>query len=147
MTITGIGERKADMFGEGILDALRRYSEGARATALPAKKSAPAIETLQLLAQGKSPEEVAQIRGRQLGTVMSAVVALVENGDIDFQPSWIDPNKLAVIEAACNRAGVDKVDRLKPLKDVLPPEVTYDEIRLVLAYLRKGIAQKKSVPA
>jgi len=147
LTITGIGERKAAMFGQGILGALRKFKEGARASALPVKKSAPAIETLQLLAQGKSPEEIAQIRGRQLATVVSGVVTLVENGDIDFQPSWIEPNKLAVIEAACNREGVDKVDRLKPLKDVLPPEITYDEIRLVLAHLRKVVAQKKSVPA
>jgi len=147
MNITGIGERKAEMFGQGILSAIQRYEEGARAEALPVKKSAPALETLQLLAQGKSPAEIAEIRGRQLGTVISAVVALVEKGDIDFRPSWIDPNKLAVIEAACNRAGLDKVDRLKPLKEVLPPEVTYDEIRLVLAHLRKGIAPNKSVPA
>jgi hypothetical protein len=33
------------------------------------------------------------------------------------------------------------------LKDVLPPEITYDEIRLVLAHLKRVQAQKKSVPA
>ena len=61
------------LYGQGILAALRRYREGARAAALPEKKTAPALETLQLLAEGKSFEEIAQIRGRQIATVVNAV--------------------------------------------------------------------------
>jgi ATP-dependent DNA helicase RecQ len=135
--ITGIGEKKAEIFGRSILSALENYREGARATAPAAKKSAPALETLQLLSQGQTLEEIAKTRGRQLGTVVSSVVALVENGDVEFQPAWIDRNKQAVIEAACSRMGLDKIERLRSLKDVLPPECTYDEIRLVLAHLRR----------
>jgi ATP-dependent DNA helicase RecQ len=129
------------------LAALERYREGSRASELPQKKTAPALETLSLLSQGKSLEEIAQIRGRQLRTVMSSVVALVESGDVEFQPAWIDRNKLAVIEAACKQVGLDKLERLKPLKDVLPPEITYEEIRLVLAWMRRALGQNKAVPA
>lgn len=145
MQITGIGERKADMYGNRILAALQSYRKGARAAALPEKKSAPAIETLSLLAEGKSLDEIATIRGRQLGTVVNAVAGLVERGDVEFSPEWIDKNKLAVIEAACARVDVAQLDRLKPLKDALPPEITYDEIRLVLARLRRE--KQKSIPA
>jgi ATP-dependent DNA helicase RecQ len=147
LTITGIGERKAATYGQEILAALQRYSVGARASALPKKKTAPALETLQLLSEGKTLEEIAQARGRQLGTVMNAVATLVEAGEVEFQPTWIDRSRLSVIEAACARAGVENIERLKPLKDVLPPEITYDEIRLVLAHLKRSQAQKKSVPA
>lgn len=136
-TITGIGERKAELFGREILAAIERYREGARASSVPQKKTAPAVETLSLISQGKTLQEIAQIRERQLATVVNAVAVLVESGAVDFNPDWIDPNKLAVIEAACHRAGVEKIERLKPLKDVLPPEVTYDEIRLVLSHLRR----------
>ena len=136
-TITGIGERKAELFGREILAAIQRYREGDRASAVPQKKTAPAVETLSLISQGKTLQEIAQIRERQLGTVINAVAALVEIGAVDFNPDWIDRNKVAVIEAACHRAGLEKIERLKPLKDVLPPEVTYDEIRLVLAHLRR----------
>src|SRR5262252_1186361 len=136
-TITGIGERKAEFFGREILEAIQRYREGARASAVTQKKTAPAAETLSLISQGKTLQEIAQIRERQLGTVINAVAALVEIGAVDFNPDWIDRNKVAVIEAACHRAGLEKIERLKPLKDVLPPEVTYDEIRLVLAHLRR----------
>jgi len=146
-TITGIGERKAEMFGQDILSALKRYQEGARAAALQ-RKTAPAIETLRLLAEGKTLEEIAQIRGRQLRTIVSAVADLVEQGEVEFCPDWIDRNKLSVIEAACSRVDLAQLERLRSLKDVLPPEVTYDEIRLVLARLRRADAVKKTeIPA
>jgi len=137
LNITGIGERKADLYGQGILSALRQYQEGARAAALPGKKTAPALETLQLLAEGKSFEDIARIRERQVSTVVNAVAGLVEKGELEFRPEWIDRNKLAVIEAACGSLGLERLERLKTLKDALPPEITYDEIRLVVARLRR----------
>ena len=142
LSITGIGERKADLYGQGILAALRQYHEGARPAAPPEKKTAPALETLQLLAEGKSFEEIARIRGRQISTVVNAVSGLVEKGDLNFRPEWIDRNKLAVIEAACASLGLERLERLKTLKDALPPEVTYDEIRLVVARLRREVGKK-----
>jgi ATP-dependent DNA helicase RecQ len=137
LTITGIGERKAYMYGQRILAALQRYREGTRAAALPQKKTAPARETLRLLEQGKSFEEIAQIRGRQIETVVKAVAGMVEKGELEFRPEWIDRNKLAVIEAACARVGLAQLERLRTLKDTLPPEITCDEIRLVVARLRR----------
>lgn len=144
-TISGIGERKAEMLGQDILAALRRFREGERASAPTEKKIAPALETLRLLQEGKSLQEIAELRERQLGTVVNTVATLVENRQLEFQPQWLDRNKLAVIEAACARAGLDNVTRLKPLKEVLPPEITYDEIRLVVAKLR--IEGGKNSPA
>ena len=140
LQITGIGERKAAAFGQQILEALSRFSNGARAAAPPVKKTAPAFETLSLLAAGKSFEEIAQIRGRQLATVVNAVANLVESGLLEFQQAWIDPTRQSVIEAACGQLGLE---RLKPLKDALPPEITFDEIRLVVARLRREQDGKK----
>jgi len=142
LAITGIGERKAEAFGEDLLAALARFAAGARATAAPEKKTAPAAETMQLLAAGRTFEQIAEIRGRQVSTVINAVAALVEKGLVEFQPAWIDRNRQSVIEAACAKLGMEY---LKPLKDVLPPEVTYDEIRLVVARLRR--AQTGAIPA
>jgi ATP-dependent DNA helicase RecQ len=138
LKITGIGERKAERYGPGILSALKRYREGARAAGLTEKKAAPALETLQLLAEGKSLEDIASIRGRQLSTVVNAVAGLVEKGEVEFRPEWMDRNKIAVIEAACTRLGFERLERLKPLKETLPPEITYDEIRLVVARMRRA---------
>src|SRR6202167_6259949 len=147
LSITGIGERKAEVYGKGILAALERYRGGARASAVPSseKKTAPALETMRLLVAGNSFEDIAKIRGRQLSTVVNAVANLVERGDLEFQPAWIDRNKQAVIEAACAKIGING---LKPLKDALPPEITYDEIRLVVARVRRELrVSKVDVPA
>ena len=137
LDITGIGERKADTYGSKILAAVRSFNDGARAESVPEKKAPPAVETLRLLEEGKTFEEIAQIRGRQVSTVVNAVAGLVETGQLKFRPEWIDRNKLAVIEAACAQLGPDQLDRLKPLKEALPPEITYEEIRLVVARIRR----------
>jgi len=143
--ITGIGERKAEVYGGGILAALERYGSGARASAAPEKITMPALETMRLLMAGNSFEDIAKIRGRQLSTVVNAVANLVERGDLEFEEAWIDRNKLAVIEAACARVGING---LRPLKDALPPEITYDEIRLVVARVRRELrVSKADVPA
>ena len=143
LSITGIGERKAEVYGKGILAALERYRGGARASTLLSseKKTAPALETMRLLAAGHGFEDIAKIRGRQLSTVVNAVANLVERGDLEFQAGWIDRNKQAVIEAACGKVGING---LKPLKDALPPEITYDEIRLVVARVRRELRVSKS---
>jgi len=148
LNITGIGERKADLYGKEILSALREYRDGARAAGLTEKKTAPALETLQLLTEGKSLEDIARIRGRQFSTVVNAVAGLVEKGEVEFRPEWMDRNKIAVIEAACRRLGLDRLERLKPLKETLPPEITYDEIRLVIARMRRESNENPSeIPA
>jgi len=144
LNITGIGERKAELYGKEILSALRQYREGARASGPAENRTAPALETLQLLAQGKSLEDIARIRGRQIATVVNAVAGLVEKGDLQFRPEWIDGHKRAVIEAACASLGLEGLERLKPLKDALPAEITYDEIRLVVARLRRDASRTKT---
>jgi ATP-dependent DNA helicase RecQ len=103
------------------------------------------LETMRLLVAGNSFEDIAKIRGRQLSTVVNAVANLVERGDLEFQAAWIDRNKQAVIEAACAKLGING---LKPLKDSLPREITYDEIRLVVARVRRELkVSKVDVPA
>lgn len=143
--ITGIGERKVAIYGKQILEAIDRYRQGARA-ALPEKKTAPKLETLQLLQAGKTFAEIATIRGRRLTTIIDTVAGLVERGELEFSAAWIDPSKLSVIEAACRQVD-PQIERLKPLKDALPPDVTYDEIRLVLARNRRQQDRKAETPA
>jgi len=145
LEISGIGERKAELYGRQILAALERFSGGARSNITLKQIPKPADETARLLAEGRTLEEIAQIRGRQLSTIVSAVAKLVEAGEIEFRVDWVSKEKQSVVEAACARLGLQW---LKPLKDVLPPEITYDEIRLVVARLRYAQSQSKAdVPA
>ncbi len=131
--ITGIGERKAEMYGRKILGALKRFGEGARA-AVADKKITPSEETILLLEQGKTLEEIAVIRGRRRSTIVSMVSDLVERGLVEFQESWVAEDRQRKIEDATAHLGLE---RFTPIKEVLPEDFTYDEIRLVVANLRR----------
>jgi ATP-dependent DNA helicase RecQ len=133
LSVSGIGERKAELYGRLILDVLRRFHDGARAAVMPEKRLKPTEETVRLLAEGRTLDEIARIRGRQRSTIVSMVSDLVERGEVEFQPGWVDQDRQARIEDACARLGLDK---LGPLKDFLPLEITFGEIRLVVARLR-----------
>ncbi len=143
LEVSGIGEKKAETYGREILAALERFRRGERAGGIqqPAK---PAEETLRLLTEGKTLEEIAQIRGRQVSTVVSAIANLVEAGLVEFRAEWVSKEKISVIEAACAKLGME---RLKALKDVLPPEISYDEIKLVVGKMRRGEVARKAIPA
>jgi ATP-dependent DNA helicase RecQ len=88
LMVSGIGERKAELYGRQILDALQRFSAGARSTS-PDRRITPSEETIGLIQEGKTLEEIATIRGRRLSTIVSMVSDLVERGLVDFQHGWV----------------------------------------------------------
>jgi ATP-dependent DNA helicase RecQ len=134
MNVMGFGEKKVKQFGAEILQELRRFEEGERAAASKKVAVSPAEETLKLLAEGKTLEEIAVARGRQLASVVSMISEMVERGEVEFRPEWIAAERLEKIREACGRLGVE---RLRPLKDDLPAEITFEEIKLVVALWRK----------
>src|SRR5271170_2020007 len=95
LEIPGIGERKAEVYGQAILNALEKFRKGERASSAESKAK-PADETLRLLGEGRTLEEIAQIRGRQVSTVVSAVANLVETGQVEFQAGWVSKEKQSV---------------------------------------------------
>jgi ATP-dependent DNA helicase RecQ len=139
--ISGFGVRKVDLYGKQILQALEQFRAGSRAATSTEPKSSPGVETLRLLLEGRSFEEIAKLRGRQLSTVMTTVAALVEAGELEFSSQWMAPEKQSQIEAICGKVGLDA---LRPIKDALPETITFDEIKLVVARLRWEAAAKDS---
>ncbi len=138
--ISGFGDKKVERYGKEVLAALQRFKEGARAsTDWHAKASRPAEETLQLLAEGRSFEEIAQIRGRKVSSVESLVADLIEAGDTEFRPEWLPAETYARIASAIQQFGKE---RLKPVKEALPESISYGQIRLVAAHLRRKDAGK-----
>jgi ATP-dependent DNA helicase RecQ len=136
--VIGIGERKAELYGRDILANFEAFRSGARAAAREVAQVSPAEETIRLLAEGKSFEEVAQIRGRQLSTVVNLVADLVEKGRLEYRIEWVGEENHRQAEEAVHRLGSQW---LKPLRDALPPEITWEQIRLVVAYVRRAAAR------
>lgn len=142
--ISGIGEKKCEMYGEEILEVFRRFASGERASKeWHARPSNPSLETKELLEEGHSFEEIAQIRGRKVSSVVVMVADLIEKGETDFKAQWVDAAKYKEIQEASERVGMEW---LKPIKDALPEGTSYDEIRLVVAHLRRqnGVNTKNS---
>jgi ATP-dependent DNA helicase RecQ len=133
MNVMGFGEKKVEKYGAEILLELRRFEEGEREAASKKVAVSPAEETLRLLAEGRTLEEIARARGRQLASVVSMVSEMVESGEVEFRPEWIAGERIEKIREACKLLGVE---RLRALKDALPAEITYEEIRLVAAHWR-----------
>ena len=134
LAITGIGERKARLYGPAILKALEAFRSGARAEKREQSSEAPSDATIRLLKEGRSFEEIAKRRDRRLNIVIDTVADLVERGRIEFDDQWITAAKQALITETIGRLGTD---RIKTIKDALPDDVTYGEIRLMVSKLKR----------
>jgi uncharacterized protein YpbB len=60
----------------------------------------------------------------------------VERGSVELHPDWVAQDPRTQIEAAARRLGHD---RLRPIKESLPAEITWEEIRLIVAHLRRAL--------
>ncbi len=133
LAVSGFGERKAELYGREIFAAFEAFRHGARAAARKTEQVSPADETIRLLAEGKSFEEIAEVRGRQVSTVVNMVADLVEKGRLEYRMEWVGEAVHDQISAAISRLGSQW---LKPLRDALHADITYDQIRLVVAHAR-----------
>ena len=132
--VSGFGDKKVERYGQDILNALQRFSKGERASSdWHAAAAKPREDTLQLLREGRTFEEIAQIRNRKVSSVVDLVGKLLEEGEVDFDPKWLSAERYAQIAAAIQQHGKE---RLKPVKEALPDGISYEEIRLVAAHLR-----------
>jgi ATP-dependent DNA helicase RecQ len=143
--ISGIGEKKCEMYGAEILQLFERFHRGERATKeWHARPSNPSLETLDLLRKGHTLAEIAALRGRKVSSVIALVADLIERGETEFQENWMLPERHDQIFQACAQVGTEW---LKPIKEALPEEVTYDEIHLVVAEFRhNNFSPKPSSP-
>jgi ATP-dependent DNA helicase RecQ len=132
--VSGIGERKAELYGREIFAAFEAFDQGARAAKRESAHDSPADETMRLLAEGKTFEQIAEIRGRKPSTVINMVADLVEKGRLDYRIDWVGEEDHRLIAEAISRIGSQW---LKPLKDALPERISYDQIRLGVAWARR----------
>jgi ATP-dependent DNA helicase RecQ len=135
LSVSGIGERKAELYGGEIFAAFEAFRKGARASAREAPKESPADETLRLLAEGKTFEEIAELRGRKPSSVVNMVADLIEKGRLEYRVDWVGEEHHRLIAEAIAKLGSQW---LKPLRDALPEAITYDQIRLGVAWARRA---------
>jgi ATP-dependent DNA helicase RecQ len=115
--VSGFGERKTVVYGSEILAVLDRFEKGARGSQIALPISSEARQTLRLLQNGHSLDELAKIRGVQRATIDRDAAELVEAGSLPFDTRWVPPETLEKIRKASEKAGLE---RLSPIKAILP---------------------------
>ena len=100
--------------------------------------------TWMLWEKGGTLEEIARKRGLTPWTITEHLVQLIDEGRSVDLNRILSGKRIALIEEAIVRAGSE---RLAPIKALLPPDVSYDEIRLVVGqFVQKAKDKNKKTP-
>ena len=147
LMVSGVGEHKLQKYGLDFIQAIRAFCEAhperkaesvvGTAQKKPAKKKAVGdsnLETFQLHQQNLSIDEIAKSRDLAISTVESHLIQCAQQGmEVDFT-RLIPSEYIQLLEKAVQEAGRD---RLKPIKELLPEEVSYFMIKGYLYFLSR----------
>lgn len=143
--VKGIGSAKADKYGDELLSIIHSFGgEGQAAGSFSAApKEAPAsskraagdeqpshLTTLALFQAGQEPDEIAKDRGLSRVTVEGHIIRCADEGEEVDWSRIIPAEYEQLIVQAIGELGNEK---LRPIKDALPEEVTYFAIHGVMS--------------
>ena len=151
--ISGVGDAKLEQFGDRFLSVIREHAlvHSLEERAIPAqsrkrtdraRRPGPTYyQTMQLLQQGMSIEEIARKRGLAQSTIAGHLDRLVQAGEkLDFgqllPPKW----RFDRIRAVLTETGGEF---LSPAKEVLGDDFSYEEIRIVRLYLGRQVGSSE----
>jgi hypothetical protein len=145
LQISGFGKAKVDKYGDDILEAVEEYcTMNNIATNMATKEANPKRErkekstevktdtktlSYNLFKQGKTIVEIAKERNFAVSTIEGHLAWYVGSGDVDIN-KIVSLEKQLLVKAAAKSYGNSSA---KILKEKLPENITYSEIRLVLA--------------
>ncbi|UII57730.1 DNA helicase RecQ [Cytobacillus spongiae] len=146
LQVNGVGELKLKKYGEEFLQAITGFleenpvpeSEGSMEVK-PVRKAAKKEKdshklTLELFHQGLGIKDISQKRELSITTVENHLLQCAEQGlDIDLAP-LVPAEAISLIQAAIEVAGNEK---LKPIKENVPDEISYFMIKVFLFLQRQ----------
>ncbi len=138
-TISGVGERKLEKYGELFLEEIIGYCKERNIEPKPIgirNHHAETItstlqETLELYNQNLAIEEIARKRNLTTGTIVAHIGKLILSGEEIDIDKLVDIDKQEHIVSVMSIIGSEK---LAPIKEELGDDCTYEEIYLVRAY-------------
>ncbi|MBM4340570.1 MAG: RecQ family ATP-dependent DNA helicase [Deltaproteobacteria bacterium] len=161
LAVKGCGEYKVSVYGSQTLDVVKAYLKRhpeAKPLSEPLSKHTgtvlkrPVLKnpsggstveiTWMLWEKGLTLKEIAAKRGLTPSTIVEHLAQLIGEGrSIDLN-RILSKERIALIEDAIVRGGSE---RLAPIRALLPQDVSYDEIRLVLGqYIQKTKNQNRN---
>lgn len=145
--ISGFGEIKIEKYGSPFLELLQDYCrdhnletrielkqpklERKTGTTARARSSDTKQVSYELHKEGKTITEIAEERGMSTTTIEGHLSYYIANGELDIH-DFVDSTKQQAIKKAAETFGTGS---LKILKDNLPEDIGYGEIRMVLAVI------------
>ena len=152
MRISGFGEAKVQLFGDKFLAVIKDYMfENNLTSNMPLestiktkkanqeikakkkvseKKSDSKEKTFNLFKEGLSLDEISIMRGLTLSTLENHLLPYIENGEINVD-FLVTPDKQKTILMALKK--YNKLTGLNPVKMSLPQDISFSEIKFVLA--------------
>lgn len=126
-TISGIGVVKVSKYGKEFVDLIRKELHVKKG------KGDSYVETLMLLKQGASVDEIAEKRGLQPVTVYSHIAQLITEQKFTDWSRFISAYEIEAVVNAWHKCG--KVSDLKTIYQALNEGLDYGKIRIALAIL------------
>jgi ATP-dependent DNA helicase RecQ len=148
LQVSGVGELKLKKYGLEFIQAIRTFCETnsdyqselvpvEKTSKKPAKKAGVTdthLETLKLHQSNFSIEKIAEQRDLAVSTVETHLLQCAQQGlDVDFS-KHIPSEYLPLLENALAEAGRE---HLKPIKELLPEEVSYFMIKAYVYFISK----------
>ena len=147
LQVSGVGEMKLKKYGLDFIQAIREFCEAhpdyqseliteAQPAKKPTKKAAgdSHLETLKLFQNNLSLKEIAKQRDLSISTIENHLIQCAQQG-LGVEFSTIIPSEyVPLLEKAVEEAGRE---RLKPIKELLPDEVSYFMIKGYLYFMSK----------
>jgi uncharacterized protein YpbB len=90
--------------------------------------------SLQLYQDGMKPDLIAKARSLTLGTVIGHLTRYVESGEVSFD-DLVPADHQQAIRRVITKIGV--TEGSTAIKNLCPPDITYDEIRLVMQHMQQ----------
>jgi hypothetical protein len=94
--------------------------------------------SLALYKLHKTPEEIARERSLTLGTIFGHLARYIKSGEVNID-DLVPPEHQKIIASVISKTGY--AEGTTPIKNLCPPDVTYDEIRLMLSRLQPNTPQ------
>jgi hypothetical protein len=145
MQISGFGKAKSEKYGDDIIEVVKDYCDRNNLESnMPAKQESPKgngkekpleqkmptnLISFNLLKEGKTIEEIAKERNYAITTIEGHLASFVANGELDINKMVSEEKQLLIKEAA----KIHGHESFKTLKENLPEDITYGEIRMVMA--------------
>lgn len=144
--ISGFGDYKVSKYGPAFMEVLQAYTHAnqleSRINLRAPKRERKATEkkpvmnntqriSFELLQEGYSVAQIADKRNLSPGTVAGHLVPFILDGQVNAS-KLIDRDRLDAIISLIKQTG--QTYAMKPIKDLLPEDYTYEEIKIAQAH-------------